>query len=170
MYSEVICSCSLRSRGMGERVWLCGHTLGSAWSPFSRHHEPQSLTAKFKGQTCIAKPSGAVTLVQLKWCLSSLSFNSKNFSTEYEDMQHSASHFFSSSGLLWRPVVKNPPANAEDMGSIPGLGSSPGEGNGNPLQYSCLRNPMTKEEPASYSRWGHKESDITLGLSRHALI
>ena len=44
-------------------------------------------------------------------------------------------------------VVKNPPANAGDTGdmdSIPGLGRSPGEGNGNPLQYSCLENPMDK--------------------------
>ena len=39
-------------------------------------------------------------------------------------------------------VVKNRPANAGDVGSIPGLGRAPGEGNGNPLQYSCLRNPM----------------------------
>ena len=39
-------------------------------------------------------------------------------------------------------VVKNPPANAGDEGSVPGLGRSPGGGNGNPLQYSCLRNPM----------------------------
>ena len=41
-------------------------------------------------------------------------------------------------------VVKNPPANAEDLGSIPGSGRSPGEGNGNPLQYSCLGSPMDK--------------------------
>ena len=41
-------------------------------------------------------------------------------------------------------VVKNLPANAGDAGSIPGLGRSPGEGNGNPLQYSCLGNPMEK--------------------------
>ena len=39
-------------------------------------------------------------------------------------------------------MVKNPPANAGDAGSIPGSGRSPGEGNGNPLQYSCLGNPM----------------------------
>ena len=39
-------------------------------------------------------------------------------------------------------VVKNPPANAGDTGLIPGLGRSPGEENGNPLQYSCLGNPM----------------------------
>ena len=41
-------------------------------------------------------------------------------------------------------VIKNPPANARDMGSIPGSGRSPGEGNGNPLQYSCLRNRMDR--------------------------
>ena len=41
-------------------------------------------------------------------------------------------------------MVKNPPANAGDMDSIPGLGRSPGEGNGNPLQYSCLGNPMDR--------------------------
>ena len=37
-------------------------------------------------------------------------------------------------------LVKNPPANAEDSGSIPGLERSPGVGNGNPFQYSCLEN------------------------------
>ena len=40
--------------------------------------------------------------------------------------------------------VKNPPANAGDTGSIPGWGRTPGEGNGNPLQYSCLENPMDR--------------------------
>ena len=41
-------------------------------------------------------------------------------------------------------VVKNPPANAGDVGSILGLGRSSGVGNGNPLQYSCLENSMDK--------------------------
>ena len=41
-------------------------------------------------------------------------------------------------------AVKNPPVNAGDTGSIPGSGRSPGEGNGNPLQYSYLRNPMDR--------------------------
>ena len=40
------------------------------------------------------------------------------------------------------PEVKASASNAGDPGSIPGLGRSPGEGNGNPLQYSCLENPM----------------------------
>ena len=41
-------------------------------------------------------------------------------------------------------VVKNPSANAGDVGSISGSGKSPGEGNGNPLQYSYLGNPMDR--------------------------
>ena len=45
-------------------------------------------------------------------------------------------------------VVKNPPVNAEDVrdvGLIPGSGGSPGGGHGNPLQYSCLENPVDRE-------------------------
>ena len=42
-------------------------------------------------------------------------------------------------------MVKNPPASAGDVGSIPGLGRSPGEGNGNLLQYFCLEIPWTEE-------------------------
>ena len=42
-------------------------------------------------------------------------------------------------------VVKNPPADTGDADSIPGSGRSPGERNGNPLQYSCLKNPMDRE-------------------------
>ena len=41
-------------------------------------------------------------------------------------------------------MVKNPPANAGDVGLIPGSGRSAGEGNGNPLQYPCLGNPMDR--------------------------
>ena len=50
--------------------------------------------------------------------------------------------------------------NAGDPGSIPGLGGYPGEGNGNPLQYSCLENPMDRGAWC-YSPWGHKELDTT---------
>ena len=49
------------------------------------------------------------------------------------------------SGFPGGSVVKNPPANAGDMGLIPGSGRSPGEGNGNPLQYTCLGNPMARK-------------------------
>ena len=41
-------------------------------------------------------------------------------------------------------AVKNPPANAGDVGSVPEWGRCPGEGNGNPLQYSCRENPLDR--------------------------
>ena len=59
-------------------------------------------------------------------------------------------------------VVKSPPANAGDMGLIPGSGRFRGEGNGNPLQFSLLGNPMDRGAwQATYSPWcrkrvGHK--------------
>ena len=60
-------------------------------------------------------------------------------------------------------MVKNPSVNAgdvRDMGSIPESERSPGEENGNPLQYSCLENPMDRP-------WGHKELDTTEHLTLH---
>ena len=48
-------------------------------------------------------------------------------------------------GFSGSTVVKNLPANAGDTGSIPGLGRSPGVGNGNPLQYFCLGNSTSRE-------------------------
>ena len=47
-------------------------------------------------------------------------------------------------GFSGGSVIKNLLAKAGDVGLIPGLGRSPGEGNGNPLQYSCLRNPVDR--------------------------
>ena len=63
--------------------------------------------------------------------------------------------------LLGDSVVKNPPANAGDMDLIPGLGRSPGEGNGNPLQYSCLRNAMDRGAWQATVHGVPKESDMT---------
>ena len=60
-------------------------------------------------------------------------------------------------------VVKNVSASERgirDMGSVPGLARYPGEGHGNPLQYSCLENPMDSNL-AAYSPWGRTESDTT---------
>ena len=56
---------------------------------------------------------------------------------------------------------KESACNAGDLGSIPGLGRSPGEGNGCPLQYSGLENSMD----CTVSPWGHKESNMTERLS-----
>ena len=65
------------------------------------------------------------------------------------------------SGFLGGSVVKNPPANAGDVGSIPSLGRSLGEGNGNPLQHSCLENPMDKEAWQATVHRVTKELDMT---------
>ena len=54
-------------------------------------------------------------------------------------------------------MLKNLPARAGDAGLIPGLGRSSGEGNGNPLQYSCLGNPMDKKELGGlWSMWSQR--------------
>ena len=55
--------------------------------------------------------------------------------------------------------------NAGDPGSIPGLGRSPGEGNDNPLQYSCLENPHGQQSLVGYSPWGPKQLDTTEWLT-----
>ena len=61
-------------------------------------------------------------------------------------------------------VIKNLPANAGDAGLIPESGRCPGEGNSNPLQYSCLENPM--DRGASWvTVHESQESDMTLSLT-----
>ena len=55
------------------------------------------------------------------------------------------------------------------MGSIPGLGRSPGVGNGNPLQHSCLENCVDREAWQATSPWGRKESDTTKA-TQHACM
>ena len=65
-------------------------------------------------------------------------------------------------------VVKNLPAkagDARDLSSIPGSGRSPGVGNGNPFQYSCLENPHGQRSLVGCSPWGHKESETTEQLN-----
>ena len=62
-------------------------------------------------------------------------------------------------------MVKAFAYNAGDPGLIPGSGRSPGEGNGNPLQYSCLENSMDKQSLVGYRPWGHKQPDMTEQLN-----
>ena len=58
-------------------------------------------------------------------------------------------------------MVKESACNAGDLGSIPGSGRSPGGGNGNPLQCSCLENPMDRRAWRATVHRGRKESDRT---------
>ena len=79
--------------------------------------------------------------------------------------------------IIYFPIVKTSPGGSDGKetacngghpGSIPGLGRSPGEGNGNPLQYSCLENLTDRSSLADHSPWGRKELDtieqLTLSL------
>ena len=71
--------------------------------------------------------------------------------------------------FLVAQMVKTPFASAGELSWIPGSERSSGEGNGNPLQYSCLGNPMT-EEPDGYSPWGCKELGMTEWLTLRAKV
>ena len=57
-------------------------------------------------------------------------------------------------------MIKNPPANAGDVGLIPELGKSPGEGDDNPLQYFCLGNPMDRGAGRAIVHSVTKELDV----------
>ena len=57
-------------------------------------------------------------------------------------------------------MVKNLPANAGDAGSVPGSERPPGEGNGNPVQYACLENPMDRGAWGATVHRVKKESDV----------
>ena len=69
-------------------------------------------------------------------------------------------------------MVKNSPANVGDTGDvgwIPGLGRFSGIGNGNPLQYSCLENPMDRGAwQATHITWSNKDTDTTEHKHTHA--
>ena len=64
-------------------------------------------------------------------------------------------------GFPSNSVSEESASNAGDLGSIHWSGRSPGEGNGNPLQYSCLENPMEGRSLMGYSPWGCKELNTT---------
>ena len=64
-------------------------------------------------------------------------------------------------------MVKNPPVNVGTMGLIPGLGRSPGEEHGNPLQYTCLENPPDREAWWAAVHGVTKESDTTEQLNNN---
>ena len=66
-------------------------------------------------------------------------------------------------------MVMNPPANARDLGLIPGLRRSPVEGSGNPLQYSCLENLMDGGAWRTTLSWGPKELGMSEQLNNNKI-
>ena len=87
-----------------------------------------------------------------------------------ENIEHGIEADWFSVGLTWWLRCSDAACNAGDLGSIPGLGRSPGGGHGNPLYYSCLGNPHGQRSLASYSPWGCKELDRTDRLSTAHVI
>ena len=71
----------------------------------------------------------------------------------------------SKKGFLGVSDGKESSCSAGDLGLIPGLGRSPGARHDNPLQYSCLENPIRQRSLVDYSPWGCKESDMTERLN-----
>ena len=68
------------------------------------------------------------------------------------------------------PDGKESACNAGDLGSIPGLGRSPGEWHANPVQYSCLENPHEQRSLVGYSPWGHGvRHDCMTNTNTHCL-
>ena len=135
------------SRLQSMRSWRVQHDWATSLSLFTfMHWRKWQPTAQC---SCLENPrdSGAWWVdvcgvaqrwTRLKW-LSSSSIS--NIIFKKEKLHINVGLFV---GFPDGSVVKNLPANAEDLGSIPGLGRSPGEGNGLPLQYSCLGNPMDR--------------------------
>ena len=76
-----------------------------------------------------------------------------------------STYFTCDPGVPWCLSCKESACNAGHAGSIPGPGRFPGEGNGNPLQYSCLESPM---DGGAWCPWGRKELDMTERLNNSA--
>ena len=100
------------------------------------------------------------TIMAILFCISTYNFWEIQFLFDLSSIDHVS---------LWTSLeaqtVKNLPAMQIDLGSIPVLGRFPGEGNGYPLQYSCLENSHWQRNLAGYSIWGCKESGMTEWLS-----
>ena len=79
---------------------------------------------------------------------------------------HRDRHLETSTGFPGGSDGKEFTCNVGDLGSITGLGRSPGGGHGNPLQFSCLENPHGQKSLVGYSPWGCKESDATERLAQ----
>ena len=73
-------------------------------------------------------------------------------------------------GLPWWLSDKNPPVSAGDPGLIPGVGRSPREGNGNPLQYSCLGNPTDRGAWRATVHRVTEEEDTTEQLNNNKIF
>ena len=114
------------------------------------------------------------TLWLSRWCWHFLPLCLCGHSSKFGLAISLLEHFILSAGDEGRATIhlgfpggsdgKESACNVEDLGSIPGFERTR-EGHGNPLQYFCLENPHGQRSLADYSRWGHKEPEMTEQLS-----
>ena len=144
--------------------------LVALWHLESFHIRDRTCAPALAGTLSTAGPQGSPHLSFLFSFTHDSDLNSNlysiaDFSGEwgFPQIQLSSNH------ILYSSVRNASTCNAGDLGSIPGLGSSPGEGNGNPLQYACWRIPWT-EEPGRLPFMGSQESDTTWSFLSFFLI
>ena len=99
--------------------------------------------------------------------LSRVFSNTTVWKHQFFGTQPSLQSTLNSMGFPPSSVGKESACNTGDLGSIPGLGRSPGEENDNPFQYSWLENPHGQRCLMGYIPWGHKDLDPTEQLSKH---
>ena len=143
---------------MTERLslWIFNNLFLSWWLPnwFQIIYNKQHYTYAPQWELLwICPPKWKCWVIKYEHCLISLVWSPKFYSCVPFSLEK-----------LWWLSGEESTCNAGDMGdvdSIPEWGRSPGEGNGNPLQYSCLENPMDKRSLVGYRVSGCKKSDMT---------
>ena len=95
--------------------------------------------------------------------------NSRIWLTNWTEVNWLKNYLWYQKGLPRWQWLKNPSTDTGDTGSIPRSGRTPGRGNGNPLQHSCLKNPMDQRNLVGYSPWGCKESNMTEYTHTHMM-
>ena len=122
--------------------------------PMSNIFQPPSVFLcgpTHSAKLCFWNSSSRDGYIRQSWALAWLTYTA---SSKDPDVPWNTKQKYSMASNRLCSVVTNPPASAGDMGSIPGSGRSPGGGNGNPLQYSCLGNNPWTEEPGRLQPMG----------------
>ena len=121
-------------------------------------------------KVCVCPEHSCSLLSYTRW-LSSLIFCTAWPNTQicHFTKEGSPSHWRMVLGVPGGSDGRESACNTWDLGSVPGLGGSPGGGHANPLHYSCLKNPHGQRSLAGYSPWGCKELDTTEWLSTHIM-
>ena len=117
--------------------------------PFQEQMERKICTYIFEG----IQPLKYILKFTIIWQMNGITLC--YISQTKKEKYHISYHLYMKSASLVAQRLKRLPPMRETPDSIPGSGRSPGEGNGNPLQYSCLGNPMDRGA-VSYTLWGHR--------------